>query len=152
MRSNALHFASDMAGSIAVLIGLALVRSGFPRADAFAALLIAGLMLAAAVRLIAENANVLMDRTPADARDAALRALERLEPDIELVRLRLRESGGRYFADAVVTVPPERAVVESHRDADAVERAIHSALPGSDVVVHVEPRLDGLDPTEPHGR
>jgi len=152
MRSNALHFASDMAGSIAVLVGLALVRSGFPRADALAALLIAGLMLAAAVRLIAENANVLMDRTPAGARDAALRALERLEPDIELVRLRLRESGGRYFADAVVTVPPERAVVESHRDADAVERTIHDVLPGSDVVVHVEPRLGDLDPTEPHRR
>jgi divalent metal cation (Fe/Co/Zn/Cd) transporter len=69
-----------------------------------------------------------------------------------LVRLRLRESGGRYFADAVVTVPPSRAVTEGHQDADAVEHTIQSVLPGSDVVVHVEPRLDGPEPGERPGR
>jgi cation diffusion facilitator family transporter len=145
MRSNAFHFASDMAGSIVVLVGLLLVRAGVARGDALAALAIAALILAAAVRLIAENANVLMDRAPIDARDAALSALERLEPEIALARLRLRESGGRYFADAIVTVPPGQAVVEGHQAADTVERVIHDVLPGSDVVVHVEPRRDGLD-------
>jgi cation diffusion facilitator family transporter len=151
MRSNAVHFASDMVGSIIVLAGLLLVRAGMPWGDAIAALAIAALILLAAGRLMAENANVLMDRTPVDARDLALRALERLEPDVEVGRLRLRESGGRYFADVVVTVPPGQGVVEGHRAADVVERAIHGALPDSDVVVHVEPRLDQLDPTEPDG-
>lgn len=145
MRSNAFHFASDMAGSAVVLVGLLLVRAGVAQGDALAALVIAALILTAAGRLIAENANVLMDRTPAGARNAALQALARLEPEIELVRLRLRESGGRYFADAVVTVPPGRAVVEGHQDADVVERTIQGVLPNSDVVVHVEPRRDGLD-------
>jgi cation diffusion facilitator family transporter len=145
LRSNAVHFASDMAGSIVVLAGLLLVRAGFERGDAVAALLIAALILLAAGRLMAENANALMDRAPRDARELALRALERLRPEIEVGRLRLRESGGRYFADVVVTVPPGQAVVEGHRAADAVERAIHAALPASDVVVHVEPRRDGLD-------
>jgi cation diffusion facilitator family transporter len=145
MRSNAFHFASDMAGSIVVLIGLLLVRSGVAQGDAIAALVIAGLIVAAASRLIAENANVLMDRTPLQARELALSALSRLEPEIETLRLRLRESGGRYFADAVVAVPPGRAVVEGHQAADAVEQTIQTVLPDSDVVVHVEPRRDGLD-------
>jgi len=145
MRSNAFHFASDMAGSIVVLIGLLLVRAGLEQGDAIAALAIAGLIIAAAGRLIAENANVLMDRTPVQARELALRALRQLEPEIETLRLRLRESGGRYFADAVVAVPPGRAVVEGHRAADAVEQTIHAVLPDSDVVVHVEPRREGLD-------
>ncbi len=145
LRSNAFHFASDMAGSAVVLVGLVLVRAGFPAGDAAAALLIAAIILAAAVRLIAENANVLMDRTPADARAAAERALERLEPDIELVRLRLRESAGRYFADVIAAVPPGQAVIEGHRAAERIEQALQRALPGSDVVVHVEPRRSGLD-------
>jgi cation diffusion facilitator family transporter len=145
MRSNAFHFASDMAGSIVVLIGLLTVRAGVQQGDAIAALVIAGLIVAAAVRLIAENANVLMDRTPVQARELALRALTQLEPEIDTVRLRLRESGGRYFADAVVAVPPGRAVVEGHRAADVVEQTIQTVLPDSDVVVHVEPRRDGLD-------
>ena len=108
LRANGFHFAGDMAGSVAVLIGLLLVRAGFAGGDASAALVIAAIILAAAARLIAENANVLMDRTPAEAREAAERALARLEPDIELVRLRLRESAGRYFADVIVAVAPGR--------------------------------------------
>ncbi len=86
--------------------GLLLVRAGFAQGDASAALVIAAIILATAARLIAENANVLMDRTPDEAREAAERALARLEPDIELVRLRLRESAGRYFADVIVAVTP----------------------------------------------
>jgi cation diffusion facilitator family transporter len=145
LRSNGLHFAGDMAGSVAVLIGLLLVRAGFAGGDASAALVIAAIILATAARLIAENANVLMDRTPSEAREAAERALARLEPDIELVRLRLRESAGRYFADVIAAVAPGAAVVEGHRAANRVEAAIEGALPGSDVVVHVEPRRHGLD-------
>jgi cation diffusion facilitator family transporter len=143
--SNALHFAGDMAGSVAVLIGLALVRAGFEQGDAAAALVIAAIILAAATRLIGENANVLMDRAPASAREAAEDALTRLVPDVEVRRLRLRESAGRYFADVVVAVAPGEAVVEGHQAADAIEQAIQSELPGSDVVVHVEPRRRGLD-------
>jgi cation diffusion facilitator family transporter len=145
LRANAFHFAGDMAGSVVVLVGLVLVRDGFAQGDAVAALLIATIVLATGVRLIAENANVLMDRTPAEAREAAERAIDRLEGDIELLRLRLRESAGRYFADVVVAVPPGQAVVEGHETANLIEAAIERALPGSDVVVHVEPRRSGLD-------
>jgi len=145
LRSNAFHFAVDMAGSAAVLVGLLLVRAGFTGADAIAALLIAAIILAAAGRLVAENANVLMDRTPSEARDTAERALARLEPDIELVRLRLRESAGRFFADVIVAVPPGNAVIEGHQAAELIEQTIQGALPGSDVVVHVEPRRSGLE-------
>lgn len=145
LRSNAFHFASDLAGSVAVLIGLLLVRAGFAQADSIAALVIATIVLAAAMRLIAENANVLMDRTPAEAMEAAERAIAGLEPDIELRRLRLRESAGRYFADVVAAVAPAQAVIEGHQAASMVEAAVESALPGSDVIVHVEPRRDGLE-------
>jgi divalent metal cation (Fe/Co/Zn/Cd) transporter len=99
----------------------------------------------AAIRLIAVNANVLMDRTPEEARAAAERAIATVGEDIELSRLRLRESAGRYFADVVVSVPAGQALVEGHRSADLVEQAVERALPGSDVVVHVEPRARGID-------
>jgi len=145
LRSNARHFAADLAGSAIVLGGLLAAHAGMRQGDSVAALAVAAIMFAAAFRLIAENANVLMDRTPAPARAAAERAIAALGPDIELGRLRLRESAGRYFADVVVSVPPGQAVVEGHRAADLVEGALERALPGSDVVVHVEPRRQGLD-------
>jgi cation diffusion facilitator family transporter len=139
LQSNALHFASDLAGSTAVLIGLLLVRAGVDRADSAAALFVAVLVLFAAARLMRTNVDVLMDRVPAQAEAEALAAIAGLQPQVELRRLRMREAGGRQFADVVIGVSPEAAVGQGHAAADRVEAALQQALPGSDVVVHVEP-------------
>jgi cation diffusion facilitator family transporter len=144
LRSNSFHFAGDVGGSVAVLVGLIAVRSGFRDGDAISALVVAVIIFSAAARLIFENAQVLMDTAPARAQAVAREAIAALGPEIELDRLRLRESAGRYFADVVVAIPPGRAVVEGHAAADQVEKAIEQVLPNSDVVVHVEPRRRGL--------
>jgi cation diffusion facilitator family transporter len=142
LAASALHFGSDLAGSVAVLFGLLLVRQGYPRADSAAALFVAVLVLVAAARLMKRNVDVLMDRAPADAESAAIAAIEGIEPAVTLSRLRMRQAGARQFADVVITVPPGAAVGQGHAAADAVEEALHDALPGSDVVVHVEPAQD----------
>jgi cation diffusion facilitator family transporter len=139
LAANALHFGSDLAGSGAVLIGLLLVRAGYARADSAAALFVAVLVLLAAARLMKRNVDVLMDRAPAAAEEAALAAIAGIEPAVTLDRLRMRQAGSRQFADVVITVPPGAAVGQGHAAADRVEEALHEALPGSDIVVHVEP-------------
>jgi cation diffusion facilitator family transporter len=142
LQANALHFASDLAGSGAVLLGLVAARAGYHWADSAAALFVAGLVLLAAGRLMRLNVDVLMDRVPPDAQAAAVAAIASLEPPVELRRLRMRQSAGQQFADVVIGVAPGAAVGQGHAAADAVEEAVHGALPGSDVVVHVEPRQD----------
>jgi cation diffusion facilitator family transporter len=139
LQANALHFASDLAGSAAVLGGLLFVAGGYPGADSLAALFVAALVLLAAARLMRSNVDVLMDLSPADSDAAARAAIGGVEPAVELRRLRLRRSAGRHFADVVIGVPPGAAVGQGHAAADQVERAVQDALPGSDVVVHVEP-------------
>jgi cation diffusion facilitator family transporter len=140
LASNALHFGSDLGGSIAVLIGLLFVRAGHTDADSIAALIVAGIVLTAAARLMRANIDVLMDRVPADAEEAARAAIAHIEPAVELRRLRMRQAGGRVFADVVIGVSYDAAVEQGHAAADAVERALESALPEADVVVHVEPQ------------
>jgi cation diffusion facilitator family transporter len=142
LAANALHFGSDLAGSTAVLAGLLLARAGWKEGDALAALFVAILVLAAAARLMRTNVDVLMDRVPADAERAARLAIAQLEPGIQLRRLRMRQAGGRHFADVVIGVAPDAAVGQGHAAADAVEEAVQRALPDSDVVVHVEPTQD----------
>ena len=137
--SNALHFGSDLAGTLAVLAGLVAAASGFPEGDAIAALFVAALVLSAATRLIRRNVDVLMDRAPAAAEEAARAAIAGLEPPVELSRLRLRQAGARHFVDVVMSVSPGAAVGQGHAAADRVEEALERVLPGSDVVVHVEP-------------
>jgi cation diffusion facilitator family transporter len=138
--SNALHFASDLVGSVAVLVGLLLVRDGYENADSVAALLVALVVMTAAVRLMRRNVDVLMDRAPLAAEDAARRAIVSLRPAVDLRRLRMRQAAGRHFADVVIGVSPDAAVGQGHAAADAVEHAVQTALPEADVVVHVEPR------------
>jgi len=147
LSSNALHFASDLAGSVAVLVGLLFVRAGYGNADSVAALFVAVLVLGAAVRLMRRNVDVLMDRAPADAERAARRAIIAIEPAVELRRLRMRQAAGKQFADVVIGVSFDSAVGQGHAAADAVERAVQAALPQADVVVHVEP-LDQVDVRE----
>ena len=142
--SNALHFAGDLAGSVAVLVGLLLVRAGHPDGDPAAALFVAVLVLLGAARLIRVNVDVLMDHAPTRAEELAREAIAALVPDVELRRLRMRQAGGRQFADVVIGVAPSAGVGQGHAAADLVEAAVERALPGSDVVVHVEPG-DGSD-------
>jgi cation diffusion facilitator family transporter len=140
--ANALHFGSDLAGSVAVLAGLLLVSAGYARADSAAALFVAVLVLVAAGRLMKLNVDVLMDRVPADAEQAARAAIAGIEPAVSLRRLRMRQAGGQQFADVVIAVSPDAAVGQAHAAADRVEDALNEVLPGSDVVVHVEPHGD----------
>jgi cation diffusion facilitator family transporter len=140
LASNALHFTSDLAGSIAVLVGLVLVRDGYQHADSIAALFVAVLVLGAAARLMRRNVDVLMDRVPAAAEEKARLAIRAIRPAVELRRLRMRQAAGRHFADVVIGVSFDAAVGQGHAAADAVERAVQEALPDADVVVHVEPQ------------
>ncbi len=139
LSSNALHFASDLGGSFGVFVGLLLVRSGYQKADSIAALFVACSVLVAAVRLMRRNTDVLMDRVPTDAERAARAAIADIAPSVELRRLRMRQAAGRVFADVVIGVNYDAAIGQGHAAADAVERALESALPEADVVVHVEP-------------
>src|SRR5205823_11922331 len=139
LQSNALHFASDLAGSTAVLVGLLVARAGYRDADSIAALFVAALVLLAASRLMRRNVDVLMDRAPPGAYETARLAIAADVPGVSLPRLRMRQAAGRHFADVVIGVPPGAAVAQGHAAADAVEEALQRALPESDVVVHVEP-------------
>jgi cation diffusion facilitator family transporter len=139
LASNALHFASDLAGSFAVLVGLILVALGESRADAIAALIVAALVLVAAARLARQSIEVLMDRADADSEEAVRVALAEFG-DIEVRRLRSRHAAGRDFVDLVVAVSADAGLAQAHTTADQIEEAIRRQLPSSDVLVHVEPR------------
>ena len=145
LASNAWHFATDLLASVAVVAGLLAVKGGLHDGDSVAALVVAAIMLAASGRLIAVNSNALMDRAPTGARMAAEEAIAELERGLRAQPAAATGVGGQVLRRrGGGSVPPGQAVVEGHRAADLVEGAVHRALPGSDVVVHVEPRRSGL--------
>ncbi len=153
LASNALHFASDLVGSAAVLVGLA----ARPRA-------------ATRRRL---DRRAVRRRARARRRGRPDQAERRRAHGPGARRRRGRGDGGdrarstrrstcggcacgrpraAQFADVVIGVSPGAAVGQGHAAADAVEAAVERALPGSDVVVHVEPRDDEAGAPRPRAR
>lgn len=143
LRASALHFVSDGMGTIAVIVGLILVAAGFERGDPIAALVVAVLVVYAAGRLITENANVLMDRAPAGVEQRVRGAAASAEPGARLRRVRVRTAGGHHFVEIVAGYPADAGLGEGHAVADGIETAVQAALPGADVIVHVEPDVAG---------
>ena len=139
LAANAVHFTSDLAGSLAVLAGTILVATGTPAGDAIAGVLVALLVVGLALRLMWQSVEVLMDRTSADAESRIRAALAGLREPVELRRIRARYAAGRHFVDLVVGVAPDKGVGQAHATADAIEDLVREALGNADVVVHVEP-------------
>jgi len=139
LAANAIHFGSDLVGSLAVLVGTILVAAGHPDADALAGVLVAGIVIWLALRLLWQSVQVLMDRTSADAEARIRTALARLREPVELRRVRVRHAAGRHFADLVVGVAPDKGVGQAHATADEIEDLVRAALGNADVVIHVEP-------------
>lgn len=146
--ANAWHFASDFAGTTAVLVGMVFVAAGFPRADAIAALAVALLVLVAAARLGARNVDVLMDRAPSGLPHLIERVAESVPGVSEVRSVRVREAGGESFADVVIGVSRLEGLERSHATMDEVEDAVRSRIGPAQITVHVEPTTDGEAPNE----
>src|ERR1700761_3617572 len=76
LAADALHFASDVLGSVAVIVGLILSGLGYPWGDAAAAIGVAVMIAALGMRMARSTVETLVDRAPdgvAETADAAIR-------------------------------------------------------------------------------
>jgi cation diffusion facilitator family transporter len=105
LAADALHFASDVLGSIAVIIGLALSGLGFAWGDAAAAVAVAIMIAALGLRLARSTVETLLDRAPEGASAKARAAIRALPGVVDVERLRVRMVGATHFIDADVQVP-----------------------------------------------
>ena len=131
LAADALHFASDVLGSIAVIIGLALSGLGYAWGDSAAAIAVAVMIALLGLRLARSTVETLVDRAPdgvSEKADAAIRAVPGV---VDIERLRVRMVGSTHFIDAIVLVPrtfPIDRVDEIKRKAqEAVTKALGDA-------------------------
>jgi cation diffusion facilitator family transporter len=131
LAADALHFASDVLGSITVIIGLALSGLGYAWGDAAAAIGVAVVIAALGLRLARSTVETLLDRAPEGVADKATAAIKAVPGVLDVERLRVRMVGPTHFIDAIVRVPrtyPIDRVDEIKRRAqDAVTTALGDA-------------------------
>src|SRR6201991_380763 len=131
LEADALHFAADVFGSSAVIIGLALSGFGYAWGDAAAAIGVAVLISVLGLKLGRSTIETLLDRAPEGAAVKATAAIKAVLGVIDVERLRVRMVGATHFIDAIVQVPrtwPIDRIEEIKRKAqDAVAKALGEA-------------------------
>src|SRR5205085_5709373 len=97
LAADALHFASDVLGSVAVMVGLALSGLGYSWGDAAAAIAVAIMIAFLGLRLARSTVETLVDRAPEGASEAARAAIRAVPGVLDIERLRLRMVGPTHF-------------------------------------------------------
>ncbi|HVX75837.1 MAG TPA: cation diffusion facilitator family transporter [Bradyrhizobium sp.] len=131
LAADALHFASDVLGSIAVIIGLVLSGLGYAWGDAAAAIGVAVLIAALGLRMARSTVETLLDRAPTGISEQAEDAIRTVPGVVGIERLRVRMVGPTYFIDAIVQVPRtypiDRVEEIKRRSQEAVSKALGDA-------------------------
>src|ERR1700678_486817 len=133
LAADALHFASDVLGSLAVIIGLALSGLGYAWGDAAAAIGVAVVISLLGLRLARSTVETLLDPAPEGVSEKAVAAIKAVPGVVGVERLRVRMVGPTHFIDAIVQVPrtfPIDRVDEIKRRAQA---AVSKALGDADL-------------------
>jgi cation diffusion facilitator family transporter len=133
LAADALHFASDVLGSIAVIIGLALAGLGFWWGDAAAAIAVAVMIALLGLRMARATVETLLDRAPEGVAEKARLAIEQVSGVVGVERLRARMVGATNFIDAIVKVPRTYPIDRVEEIKQKVQAAVAGALGDADV-------------------
>lgn len=133
LAADALHFASDVLGSIAVIIGLTLSGLGYAWGDAAAAMGVAVLISILGLRLGRATVETLLDRAPEGAAERAGAAIRALPGVVDIERLRVRMVGPRHFVDVTAEVPRTYPIDRIDAIKQQAQEAVTAALGDADL-------------------
>jgi cation diffusion facilitator family transporter len=139
LAADALHFASDVLGSVAVIAGLVLSGLGFWWGDAAAAATIAVVIAALGMRLARSTVETLTDRAPEGVAEKATAAIRTVPGVVGVERLRVRMVGATYFIDAIVQVPRTYPIDRVDEIKQRAQATVSAALKDADLTFTAVP-------------
>jgi cation diffusion facilitator family transporter len=154
LEADALHLKTDVYSSLGVGAGLTVIlvlERGFhvpwaPVLDPVVAMVIALLILAEGWKMLRKAFAPLLDASIPPSELAAVRACVARHPHATLHAMRTRRAGGTRHIDFHLSVPPGMSVQESHDLCDTIEAELAAVLPGTNVMIHIEPEGGAGDP------
>jgi len=150
LEADALHFSTDIWSSLVVFVGLLAVLAAdifhlpwLQKADALAALGVALIVIWVSLQLGRRSIDALVDTVPKGLQEQVTAAAAGVAGVERVTQVRLRRSGGEFFADVTISVGRAAGLEQAHDIADRAEAAVRAVLQQADVVVHVEPVAGG---------
>jgi cation diffusion facilitator family transporter len=139
LAADALHFASDVLGSIAVIIGLVLTGLGYGWGDSVAAIAVAVMISILGLRLGRSTIETLLDRAPEGASEKAIAAIRSVPGVVGVERLRVRMVGPTHFIDAIAKVPRTYPIDRVEAIKKTAQKAVSEALGDADLTFTAMP-------------
>ncbi|RAI44321.1 cation diffusion facilitator family transporter [Rhodoplanes roseus] len=139
LEADSLHFASDLYGSVAVIIGLGLAAYGHAWGDAAAALVVAVIIAGLGLRMSRRTIEALMDTAPPGVRDRVARLIAGVPGVVRIERLRIRMVGPRHFVDGAIAVPRTMPLVRAAALKATLQDAVAATLGDADVTISTTP-------------
>ena len=141
LEADAQHLMTDVWTSAGVLVGVGLVAlTGWERLDPLVALAVAAQIVWTGVKLVRRSATGLLDAALPPEDLASLRAVldRHAGPELQFHAVRTRQAGTRRFVSLHVLVPGAWTVRRGHDVVEQVEADVRAALPGANVLTHLE--------------
>ncbi len=148
LEADALHFSTDIWSSLVVIVGLVGVwlAAGFTnlrflqKADAIAALLVAGIVVYVSIELGIRTIQGLLDQAPKDVAGKVEQAVEALHGIADCHQVKVLPSGPGFFIDLHILVSGDRTLKAAHELSKKAAAQVRKLVPRADVIVHVEPK------------
>jgi cation diffusion facilitator family transporter len=140
LEADALHFSTDILSSGVVIIGLIGAGFGFHKADAFAALVVSGIVLWISFRLGKRTIDMLTDRIPdVGLVDKVREEVLKIDGVVNCRNIRIRQAGSKSFIDMVVDIKRTIPFEQAHQIMNVIEEMLKKMMPNVDIVIHAEP-------------
>ncbi len=142
LEADAYHLRTDVWTSMGVFIALGLIQlTGYKWIDPTVAIIVAAFIVHAAYDITSRSTEGLLDKS---LPETEIRLIERVVKDhggnvLNFHKLRARKMGAERQIDLHLVVPMNLSIKDGHDLVEELERDIKKELPGSIIVVHIEP-------------
>lgn len=149
IEADSLHYVGDLLANVGVIVALLLESRGVPYADAIAGLLTGILIIRSAWQIISKSLDMLLDHElPAEVTREFAEVVGSDKRILGFHDVKTRQSGTSFFFQLHIEVDGSLSLREAHEIAEELEQRVSERWPGSECLVHLDPRENYPKPSE----
>ena len=149
IEADSLHYVGDLLANVGVIVALLLESRGVPYADAIAGLLTGILIIRSAWQIISKSLDMLLDHElPAEVTREFADVVGSDKRILGFHDVKTRQSGTSFFFQLHIEVDGSLSLREAHDIAEELEQRVITRWPGSECLVHLDPRENYPKPSE----
>lgn len=154
VKADSLHYLGDLIPSLGAILSLwASAEFGLGNIDSVVALGAAVVLAVGAIGIFKDAWDALMDRAAPDEVVAEVARIVGSWPGVDDFHdLKTRMAGSKTFITVHIEQDGQKTLDETHSVAAALRRALLTAIPGSDVLIHQDPTGEKPHPDDPSRR